>query len=390
MAREDERAAALIAPHLHKGCMVAIGDGVSAVELGPALAEAARSVGGIELLLGWCLSAPIDLDDVTAFPRIRTFMGGYALRDAIGRGRVKYLPVRLGALPALLAGPLKPDVLLLGARPDGEGGGVSLTTEAAWLPAAAENATSVLVEVNDALPRASAEPPFDRGGVTALSEVSRAPMELEMAPARGEALARLGANAAALIPSGSAIQFGPGPVADAILDALEVPVHVDSGVITDAVVGLEQRELLLSTPTAAYVTGSANLYRWCDGQPITRRIEHTHDVTRLSSRPFVAINTALEIDLYAQVNVERAGGAPIGGIGGHGDYAIAASRSAGGLSMVALPQERGGHTTLVEQLSAPASTAYADVDVVVTEAGVAELRGLDPRSRARAVRSLWR
>jgi hypothetical protein len=78
---------------------------------------AARAAGGVELVLGWCFEPPVDLDDDAAFPTIRTFMGGYALRRPISAGRVSYFPARAGGLPALLAGPLRPDVVVLAARP---------------------------------------------------------------------------------------------------------------------------------------------------------------------------------------------------------------------------------------------------------------------------------
>jgi acyl-CoA hydrolase len=119
-------------------------------------------------------------------------------------------------------------------------------------------------------------------------------------------------------------------------------------------------------------------------------MEYTHDLTRLSTgTPFVAVNTAIEIDEQGQVNVEGTPGAAVGGIGGHSDYAVAAARSAGGLSIVALPSNHRGRPTLVERLSAPVSTVAHDVDVVVTEHGAADLRGLDRSERAAALHRLW-
>jgi len=119
-------------------------------------------------------------------------------------------------------------------------------------------------------------------------------------------------------------------------------------------------------------------------------MEYTHDLTRLSmSEPFVAVNTAIEIDEQGQVNVEGMPGAAVGGIGGHSDYAVAAARSAAGLSIVALPSTHRGRPTLVERLSAPVSTVGHDVDVVVTERGAADLRGLDRSERGAALRRLW-
>jgi acyl-CoA hydrolase len=119
-------------------------------------------------------------------------------------------------------------------------------------------------------------------------------------------------------------------------------------------------------------------------------VEVTHDVSRLAAHDcFIAINTALEVDPVGQVNVERVDGEPIGGIGGHADFALAASRSRRGLSIIALPSTHRAGPTLVDQLSAPVTTARADVDVVVTEHGVADLRALDDYERERALREVW-
>lgn len=88
--------------------------------------------------------------------------------------------------------------------------------------------------------------------------------------------------------------------------ALHQALAIDTGLLTDAVMDLERRGLLLGEPAATYLFGSAELYRWADGRPILRGIEHSHDVTRLSrgGAPFVAVNTAIEIDPFGQVNVE--------------------------------------------------------------------------------------
>ena len=77
------------------------------------------------------------------------------------------------------------------------------------------------------------------------------------------------------------------------------------------------------------------------------------------------------------------------GIGGQPDYAAAAAGSVGGLSIMAMPSLFGGRSTLVDRLSAPASTASHDIDVVVTERGSADLRGRDRTERRQLIESLW-
>lgn len=377
--------AARLRAHLRPGALVAVADGAGApAGLGEALAEAAASVGGVRLLLGWCLDAPVPLD-APGFTDLRTFMGGYALRLAVASGRVRYVPVRLGTLPALLAGPLRPDVIITSLAPGPHG--PVFGSEVGWLPAAIDAGAVVVAELNHGLPRAAGNCPVEPAVV--VDEVDRPPIELASTPPAPEAAA-IGEAVARLVPPGAALQFGPGWISDAVCRALRSPVTVDSGVITDSVVDLDDRGLLLGTPRAAYLTGSRRLYRWADGKEILRRVEETHDPSRLAGhRAFVAVNTALEIDTCGQVDVERVDRTVVGGIGGHPDFALAASRCPGGLSVLVVPSRRRGRPTLVERLAGAVSTGRCDIDVVVTEHGTADLRGRDDEERAAALRPLW-
>ena len=172
-------------------------------------------------------------------------------------------------------------------------------------------------------------------------------------------------------------------------------MHVDSGLLADPVVDLAERGLLRGTPSATALHGSARLHDWADGlgragQGVVRPIEHTHDVSRLSAGPgpLIALNTALEIDVDGQVNVEGVAGSAAGMIGGHPDFAAAAARGPG-LSVIALASSHRGRPTLVERLGGPVTTPSHDVDVVVTERGTADLRGLGRSERRRALDALW-
>ncbi len=201
-----------------------------------------------------------------------------------------------------------------------------------------------------------------------------------------EAIARL---IAPLIAPGARVQVGPSPVATALLGQLTVPVRLDSGLLPEGVVDLDERGLLAAEPVAAYLAGGPRLYDWADGRPLLHPIEYTHDLGRLSADPLFAVNTAVEIDLDGQVNVEGTAASALGGIGGHPDYAAAAARSVGGLSIVAVPTTHHGRCTLVTRLSRPVSTPAHDVDVLVTERGLADLRGLSRPERSKALTRLW-
>jgi acyl-CoA hydrolase len=168
-----------------------------------------------------------------------------------------------------------------------------------------------------------------------------------------------------------------------------VPVIIDSGLLPDAVVDLAGRGLLIGEPVATYLAGGPRLCAWADGRPVLRPVQYTHDLGRLSAGPFIAVNTAVEIDLNGVVNVEGTQNAVLGGIGGHATCAAAAARSIGGLSVIAVTTRHNGKPTLVSQLSRPFSTPSQDVDVVVTERGAADLRGLSRPERHSALTSLW-
>ena len=168
-----------------------------------------------------------------------------------------------------------------------------------------------------------------------------------------------------------------------------MPVLIDSGLVGDAVLDLDARELLLGTPRGAYLAGTDALYDWSHERGVVERVEVTHDVSRLAGHDaFVAINTALEIDAVGQVNVERVGDQPVGGIGGHADFALGrVGDRRHGVSIIALPSTHRSIPTLVDAARRrPPRHRAADVDVVVNEHGAVDLRGLDDRDRAAALR----
>ncbi|SHN18696.1 acetyl-CoA hydrolase/transferase C-terminal domain-containing protein [Cryptosporangium aurantiacum] len=368
---------------LRPGMRVAIGDGLGAPRSASReLSVAAREVGDIRLLLGWVPVADPELD-LTAFADVRTVMSGWGLRRPIEAGLVHAVPARLSAVPALLAGPLRPDVLLATVVPRSDGG-YGFRSEVSWQPAAVDAGALVAGVVAPPFPRADAGPPLPSDRLVLVGESSDPPLTLATASPGPEHRA-IAERVAGLLPPGARLQVGPGALGLAVLDAVRTPVRVESGLLPDAVVGLDRRGLLLAPPIATYLAGGAELFEWADGKPLLHRIEHTHDLGRLSSGdPFVAVNTALELDAQGQVNVEAVPGAAIGGIGGHPDYAAAATRSVGGLSIVAVSRR----SAFVSALSGPVSTQGHDVDVVVTEDGVADLRGLDRVERAAAIAAL--
>jgi acyl-CoA hydrolase len=96
---------------------------------------------------------------------------------------------------------------------------------------------------------------------------------------------------------------------------------------------------------------------------------------------FVAINSAVEVDLTGQVNAEMVAGTYVGAVGGVGDFLRAAQTSPGGVPIVALPSTAGVHSRIVARVSGPVTVPRSDACVIVTEYGVADLRGLSLAQR---------
>lgn len=380
----DDDPRVVLRRHLRPGMRVAVGDGAGMpMSLLDPLAEVAAEVGDISLLLGWCLQEPFT-SEPDAFSDIRAFMGGFGLGPWITSGLVNYVPCRLRGIPALVAGPLRPDVLLLSLRRSDRGW--EWGTEVSWMAAALDQSPILIVEHNSALPRTTAQPAVPIDDVTVASSVHRSPLVLPAAPVT-EAARSVARNLLPWIPEGSRVQLGPGPIAQALVDQLDRPIHVHTGMLTDCVVTLDERGLLLGDPMTTYVSGEPGLYLWADGRSITHRVETTHRLPDVP--PLIAINSALEIDELGQVNVQGSPRRQISGMGGHPDFAMLGAISAGGLSVIAIPSDRGPHSTLVEGLSGPVSTPRIDVDVVVTDRGSADLRGRTDDERRRMLWELW-
>ncbi len=151
------------------------------------------------------------------------------------------------------------------------------------------------------------------------------------------------------------------------------------------------KEIDAGVTTTLMLMGTQRLYAYADRNPqiVIRSPRYTHDALVLGNfRRFVAINSALEIDLTGQVNAETAQGRNIGLTGGQMDFVRAATRAPEGRSIIALQSTSRDrrHSRIVARLAdAVVTTPRADADCVVTEYGIAELRGLTLAERARAL-----
>ena len=296
------------------------------------------------MLLGFVPDGPAWL----ASAHGRTTMAGYALRGPVAEGRLRYLPVRLSAVPRLLRD-ARPDVAVVTAVR--RGGELAFGASVGIGPAAMGAARAVVVEIDQDGP--------DLGGPLIESEVAaiverpprtrpvpmpRPPEEVDLA---------VGRRVAALLPDRATIQLGPGGMADAIALSVDRPVAVWSGLVTDALATLADRGLLLGAGDRRVHVGRSRRRtarcRTAGCGSCRSRCPTTPPRSRRIDR-FVACNTALQVGLDGAVNVERVGGVQVAGIGGHADFCAGASRAPGGLSVIALRSTtRSGASTVVPQ-----------------------------------------
>jgi acyl-CoA hydrolase len=365
--------------------VIAYADGLDTARSSPDTIAAIAGLDDAEVLLGWTAEDRPWLASPAL--RGRTLLAGYALASAVADGRLEYLPVRLSSVPRLVADVLRPDVAVVtGVR---RGSELVFGASVGWGPAVAHAArTGVVVEVD--------RDGVDLGGPSipgrVLGTVERPAYDLPLPVPRvpDDVDLAIGRSVASLLPDEPTLQHGPGGIAEAVVAAIERPVRIWSGLVTDAVAALDERGLLLGAATAAYVWGGKAVAELAAaGRVRLVPVEETHDLSRVSAIDrFVACNTALQVGLDGSVNVERVGGRYVAGIGGHADFCAAAARSVQGMSIIALRSTmRGGASTIVRQVEV-VSTPRCDVEVVVTEHGIADLRGVDDAERARRIAAI--
>lgn len=364
---------------------IAYPDGAQSARISPW--QVSALVGGgadPSVLLGWVPDAPPWLDD----ERLHgvTAMGGYALTGVIATGRVDYLPVRLGGVPALLAGVSRPDVVVVGAVRRGER--FAYNGAVGWAPAAVRAARIVVVEVAEDAVDLGAPIIDARIDHVVTRDASYEPVPISRSLDALDLV--VGRAVVSVFPDEPTLQLGPGGIAEAIVQSIDRPVGLRSGLITEAMAELAGRGLLRGIAVGGYTWGSdAIVSLAAAGRLDLQPVEVTHDVGAIADTPqMVSCNTAVQLGLDGSVNVERVGGRLVAGIGGHADFCAGAARCPTGLSIIALRSTtRSGQSTIVPRVDV-VSTQRSDVDLVITEHGVADLRGVGDAVRTARIISV--
>lgn len=335
--------------------------------------------------------------------RVNTLFISDNVRAAVNAGRADFTPMFLSEIPSAFKKQLPLDVALIHVSPPDEHGYCSFGIEVGVTKTAAQAAKIVIAEVNQQMPRTLGDSFIHISKLDYIIPVDYRLPELPMGSTSAIA-GQIAKHIAGLIPDGATLQTGIGAIPDAVLR--ELNHHKDLGVHTelfaDGVIDLvergvingERKSLHPGKIVAGFVLGTQRLYDFVDDNSIIELhpTEYINDPFVIAQNDrMVAINSAIEVDLTGQVCADSIGARLYSGVGGQVDFIYGASRSDGGIPIIALPSSaliKDQNTSKIVALlkhGAGVTTTRNHVRYVVTEYGVAELYGKTIRQRARAL-----
>lgn len=357
----------------------------------------------LELFVGMLSSNTLKPEYADRF-RFRGLNGAGTARTLTAANVMEIVPAYVSAVPGLIRSRImRVDVLLLRARPHPKPGYFTVGVMADFLPAMVQAARCVIAELDERLPVTAQDALVAAEDIDVLTQCDSD--EVLMPDPEPTAIdMRIADHVAALVPDGATIQLGVGGLPVAVCRALahHKDLGVHSGVISDIVVDLVERGVVTNTrkgiDAGRIVTGglfgSRRLMDFADGNDAIeiRCSEYTHNQQVLSRLPnLYAINSGVEVDVTGNVNSEIAAGRYLGAVGGLPDFVRGAAASPGGRAIIALPSTTpdGKHSRVVATLAGrPISVPRGDADLVVTEYGVADLRGGSFNERAERLRAI--
>ncbi|MCO4322287.1 acetyl-CoA hydrolase/transferase family protein [Aliidiomarina quisquiliarum] len=332
--------------------------------------------------------------------RQRAFFVGASTRHAVNSDLADYVPILLSEIPKLFRSKEQHvDTALIHVSPPDAHGFCSLGVSVEATRAAVENARRVIAWVNPSMPRTHGDSAVHISKIDAWFEHDE-PMYEHLPPELDDTNRIIGAHVASLINDGDCLQMGIGAIPDATLACLgnhkHLGVHTEMfsdgllPLIASGVVDNSRKRTHPGRIVTSFAMGSKALYDFVDdnAQVAFLDVEYTNDTAVIrKNKQVMAINSALQIDLSGQVCADSLGTRIYSGVGGQMDFVRGASLSEGGRSVIALPATAAGGTiSRITSMLAPGAgvvTTRAHVHHVVTEYGIANLRGRSMRERAK-------
>lgn len=326
---------------------------------------------------------------------------GACTRDAVNNGRGEFTPSFFYEVPKLFKTTMPVDVALIQVTPPDAHGYVSLGVSVDYTKPAAQAAKTVIAQVNDRMPRTMGEAYMHVSEIDCFVEHSAPIIELGL-PKIGEVEKAIGENCASLISDGDTLQLGIGAIPDAVLlflkDKKDLGIHsemfsdgvielVEAGVVTNKKKTLHNGKMI-----ATFLMGSKKLYDFVDNNPMVEMypVDYVNNpVVIMKNDNIVSINSCVQVDLMGQVCSESVGLTQISGVGGQVDFVRGVTMAKNGKSIIAMPSTaaKGKVSKIVPLLDegATVTTSRNDVDYIVTEFGVAPLKGKSLKERAKAL-----
>jgi acyl-CoA hydrolase len=327
---------------------------------------------------------------------------GAASRTGGQAGWIEYIPAYFSEMPDMIErGQIASDVVFSMASPMDEHGFFSLSLAADYTMAALAKARAIVLEVNPNVPFCHGQCHIHVSQVSALVESDEPILEVGL-PSIGPVQEAIGKYVADMIEDGSTLQIGYGGIPDAVVMQLtkkhDLGIHtemigdgiltlVESGAVTN-----RRKTHLPGKMVATFALGSKKLYDFMHHNPMLEMhpVNFTNDpAIAAQNDKLIAINATLQIDFLGQCGSESLGHVPYSGTGGQVDFVRAANRSRGGKAFIVLPStaKDGTISRIVPTLAAGThvTTGKNDINYVVTEFGVAQLRGKTSRQRAEAL-----
>jgi acyl-CoA hydrolase len=387
--------------HLHDGDFIIVPTGVGEPpSLLTELSEQRRrfrdiKVGQILAVRKFAYFDPETADHV----RHVSFFFGAASRAGGMAGSIDFIPSYFSEMPGLIQrGQMAADVVMAMASPMDSHGYFSLSLGVDYTMAAIKKARAVVLEVNPNVPYALGHCHVHISQVTALVESQEPVMEVGL-PKIGPVQEAIGKYVADMIDDGSTLQIGYGGIPDAVVMQLtskhDLGIHTEmigDGILTlieSGAVTNRKKNYLPGKTVATFALGSQKLYRYMDRNPGLEMhpVDFTNDPYLAGQNDnLMTINATLQIDLLGQCGSESLAHLPYFGTGGQSDFVRAANRSRGGKSFIVLPStaKDDSISRIVPVLSpgTHVSTSKNDINYVVTEFGVAQLRGKSAKQRA--------
>lgn len=332
--------------------------------------------------------------------RHRCYFGGLPTRGLLQQGAADYVPIFLSEVPKLFrSGEQAIDTAIIQVSPPDKHGICSLGISVEATLAACQVAGKIIAHINPQMPRTHGDGFIHYDKFSAVYEQSM-PLPQHPLAASDEVSLAVGKNVAKLVRDGDCLQMGIGAIPDAVLSCLtehkELGVHTE--LFSDGVLNLIEQGVITNRCkqvhpgkiVTGFALGSQRLYDYVDDNPsvIFMDIEQVNDTSIIRKNPnMMAINSALQVDISGQICADSLGTKIYSGVGGQMDFIRGAGLSDGGRSVIALPSTAaGGKVSRIATVLSPGAgvvTTRAHVHYIVTEYGIANLRGRSLRERAR-------